>query len=110
MHDAVAAAMTELMVFAADSGTYEPITGDPVCCMIRIDRAENIDPSDMETISHGVEIRAMAKIGDLGQIPVPKDRNSAGDKFRVLGQLYEVSSIVDRNNVFVFCAVREVDA
>ncbi len=105
--------MSELMDFAGDPGTFTPDGGSPVTgIQIRIDRAEYEEPTDMETVSSGVEIRAMALFDDLGQMPVGKTRNTTGDMFVVLSGMhagtYEVVEEPERNNHFVICTVVEV--
>jgi hypothetical protein len=112
MLTAVASAMSELMDFAGDSGTYTPNGGAPVLCQIRIDRSEYEEPTDMETVSSGKEIRAKALIDEIGQLPTGKTRNTPGDMFVVSegpdAGTYEVTEMVERNNHFVICAVLEV--
>ena len=108
MSDALARAMSKLMVFAADAGTFTPYGGAPVSLQLRIDQDNHIEPDGYSTAVTGDEIRIKALISDLGQEPIGKTPNQSGDMFTLGGVVYEAISIVDKDNYFISCAVREV--
>ena len=108
MSEAVEAAMVKLWAFAADAGTYIPAVGDPVSLRIRIDKHEFQEPDGLTTTVSGDEIRAKVLISEIGQEPVSKTPNRAGDILSVGWVNYEITEVVEKDNSFYTCAVREV--
>ena len=112
MSDAVAAAMSELMDFAADAGIYTPNGGAAVAVQVRIDKQEFIEPDGYQVAVSGQEIRAKALLSELCREPIGKTQTTEGDIFTVLaGDMagdYEVISVMAKDNYFVTCAVREI--
>ena len=108
MHEAVEAAMIDLWVFAAESGTYTPAVGDPVTAKIRIDKEILTEPDGLEMLVVGEEIRAKALLAELGQVPVARTPSRPGDTFTVGSTVYEITAVVEKDNHFVTCAVKEM--
>ena len=110
MHDAVASAMSDLWDFAGDIGDFIPAAGDPFKgIQIRIDREILSGPDGLETIVTDEEIRAKILLSDIGGIiPVPFLPTVPGDKITIGSNTYEITGIIDQDNHFVTCAVREV--
>jgi len=108
MSDAVAAAMVELWDFAADAGTYIPAVGDPVSVQVRIDKQAFVEPDGLTTVVAGEEIRAKVLLADIGQEPVARTPQRKGDVFEVGDIEYEVTAIVEKDNHFITCAVKEI--
>jgi hypothetical protein len=107
MHEAIADAMVDLWVFAAESGIFTPAIGDPVSVMVRIDRETLTEPDGLEMLVVGEEIRAKALLAEVGQEPVARTPSRIGDSFTVGSTVYEVTAIVEKDNHFVTCAVKE---
>lgn len=108
MSDALARAMSKLMAFAADAGTFTPYGGAAVALDLRVDKDDHVEPDGYPTAVTSDEIRIKALISDLGQEPIGKTPNRPGDMFTVGGVTYEAISIVDKDNSFITCAVRVV--
>ena len=108
MSEAIALAMADLWDFGAESGIFTPAVGDPVSVMVRIDRETLTEPDGLEMLVVGEEIRAKALLSELGQMPIARTRNRAGDTFTVGSTVYEVTAIQEKDNHFVTCAVKEV--
>jgi len=108
MSDAVSAAMVELWDFAADTGTYIPAVGNPVSVQVRIDKQTFVEPDGMTTVIAGEEIRAKVLLADIGQEPVARTPQRKGDVFLISGMEYEVTAIIEKNNHFIVCAVKEI--
>jgi len=109
MSDAVSAAMVELWDFAADAGRYVPAVGSPVDpIQIRIDRSTFTEPDGMTTVVTGEEIRAKVLLAEIGQEPVARTPQRRGDIFQVGGADYEVTEVVEKDRVFITCAVKEI--
>jgi len=108
MSDAVSAAMVELWDFAADAGTYIPGVGDTVSVQVRIDKQTFNEPDGMTTVVAGEEIRAKVLLSDIGQEPVARTPQRKGDVFEVGAIRYEVTAIVEKDNHFITCAVKEI--
>ena len=109
MHNAVSAAMSDLWDFAGDTGTFTPVVGSPSAdIQIRIDREILSGPDGVETVVTDEEIRAKMLLSDIGGvIPVPLTPTRAGDEITIGSDTYEITGIVDQDNHFVTCAVRE---
>jgi hypothetical protein len=105
----VSAAMSDLWDFAADIGIFTPAVGDPVSCQIRFDKELLSGPDGLETIITDEELRIKVIRSEVGQIPVPRTPTRPGDIFTLDSIDYEVSGIVDQDNVFVTCAVQELE-
>jgi hypothetical protein len=56
----------------------------------------------------GETIRVKAIMSELNQTPTVKTPGSAGGVFAVGGFSYEVIEIVEQDNVFVTCAVKDI--
>ena len=108
MSEAIERSMLKLMNFAADAGTFTPDGGAPVELQLRIDQDTHVEPDGFSTAVTSDELRIKALISELGQEPVGKTPNRSGDMFRLDGVVYETISIVDKDNYFITCAVREV--
>ena len=109
MSDAVSAAMVELWDFAADAGRYVPAVGNPVDpVQVRIDRQTFNEPDGLTTVVAGEEIRAKVLLSEIGQEPVARTPQRRGDIFEVGGTDYEVTAIVEKDNHFITCAVKEI--
>ena len=107
MSEAVADAMVDLWVLAAEAGTYTPAVGDPVSVKVRIDKETLTEPDGLEMLVIGEEIRAKALLDEIGQDPVARTPSRIGDSFTVGSTVYEVTAIVEKDNHFVTCAVKE---
>jgi hypothetical protein len=108
MSDDIDAAMVDLWTFAADLGIFIPDGGAPVELYVKIDKQENIEPDGFQTAAVSSELKAKALISELGQEPVGKTPNRTGDKFTVNNTTYEIISLVEQDNHFYTCAVREL--
>lgn len=108
MSDAIETAMGKLMEFAADTGIFIPDGGAPIPVQIRLDKGDHIEPDGYTTAVAGKEIRIKALISEIVTEPNCKTPNESGDIFTVGGVSYEVITIVERDNYFITCAVREL--
>ena len=108
MHDNIAAAMSELWDFAADTGTLTQGDDDPITCQIKIIEREFEEMGDMITRRAGKELLAKMRRAEIGVEPNPKTQRTAGDMLAVGSNVYEVIDISERDNHFVVCIVRDV--